>query len=229
MAIVSSGSMKDKGANKVLVPEGPTIVRLVGYVEQGEHEQAYVEKGTKKTKTQRKATIVLQDMAEGHALVTQNGKVNPLLFITVACSTHPRSRMVALFNRLNHDGEADAFTDVLGKAYVLEVKHAVVGESTYANVMEETVKPPVERSIGTNITRPIEVPEATCELFAFVWEPQGISDKAYLESYQQLQERYKDKIKTSLTFGRSRLKRLLDSVVEEDEVEDEALADALDL
>jgi hypothetical protein len=225
MTVVKSGSMKEKGGSKYVVPEGTVWARFVGYVEQGEHEGTFVEGGVKQTKVTKRASLVFEDLVPAHTIETKDGKVTPLLHVTLTVSSHPRSRMERLFQKMNTTKNADCMTDLLGMAYLIDVKHTKVGETVFANVIEDSLREPATIDMITGAKTPMNVPKETRELFAYVWEPQGISDKVYLDSFLQLNDRYKERIEKSLGYGVSRLKRLREAAA----LNDEDLLSALDM
>lgn len=152
-------------------PEGPVLLRYVGYVEIGKHEREY--KGTKK---QVDYAYHIFEAFSKNVSPREDGE--PQLFIErTTISGSDRSRYFKLFRLMNTDGSARVFPQLLGNAYRATVRHNKREDRTYANLTNEdgayTISEPVQVQedfdTGEIKRRKIKVPEATAPLRCLIW------------------------------------------------------------
>jgi hypothetical protein len=184
-------SQVSTGGQKRLLPPGCTLARLVEYIEFGKHAVEY----------QGKPKPPALQFRLGFALYTQgycNDDGTPYILRTfdLSLGNNEKAKAKIAFDRMNYDGQAKHFAQMLGKAFLLEIK-----------VVTSKATPPVQRNeiAFATISPPIEpvskqyyqVPEATDDLFTlFLWDVptkeswdslfiEGTNDKGQSKNYLQ--------------------------------------------
>lgn len=153
---------------------GPVSLRFVAYFEVGQHEK--VIKGTKKTQDQ--VQLVFELSGKNYP-VRDNGE--PLrMTVTENLSNNVKANIIKLFNKMNYEGKATHFTELLGNAYRGRIYHTEKEydgkKVVYANLRNEdgySITPPVVEQVdeeGNVTTKKIKVAEPISELKAFVWD-----------------------------------------------------------
>ncbi|QYD70136.1 hypothetical protein KZJ38_07465 [Paraburkholderia edwinii] len=166
---------------------GPVSLRFVGYYEIGIHEKEI--KGV--TKTNEKVQLVFELSGKNYP-VKDNGE--PLrMTITENLTQNVKSNIIKIFNKMNYEGTATHFTELLGNAYRGRIYHTEKEydgkKVVYANLRNEdgySITPPVVEQVddeGNVTTKKVKVAEPVSELKAFVWDlaSKEMWDAIYIE------------------------------------------------
>ena len=206
------------GGGGRLLPEGYAMARLVQYIELGEQAQAAF-------KGKDKAPVL--EYILGFALYGegyQNDDGTPYLKRTFSIRSYGNDKAGSfkLFKKLNYEGTAKHFAQLVGKAFLVAIKHVpkkkdgvVVPGEFYDNIDEDNILAPFDPV--TKAAYPI--PEARVEdllLFLFQKPTQAAWDKMHIagendagKSKNWLQE----KILKATNFSGSGLEHLFCGVV----------------
>lgn len=117
---------------------GPTMGRLVGYIELGDHERSI---GQGKPKVFKPvARLIFELIGPKHPAREKDGVVHPVTItedINAAPGFGPlneKATLYKVFKRMNYDGTAKHMSQLLGRPYLLNVNHRKVGEGEAAKV-----------------------------------------------------------------------------------------------
>lgn len=170
---------------------GAAMLRLVGYVEIGEHEKNF--KGQVVTKPM--VQLVFELHGKNYP-VTDHGPVR--MTITETFSMHEKSNLYKMFMTMrNGDNTIKHMSQLVGRAFKGKVEHTTSKSGkTYANLINIT--PPIVEDPETGGTRTLAVPEAVSEPRIFLWNyaTKEQWDNLYIEGRNVFQE----KIKSALNY-----------------------------
>jgi hypothetical protein len=152
---------------------GLVRLRLIGYIELGQHEEEY--KGEKKTR--EKVALIFELSGPKHPPIEVNGKKIPQTKTeTLSLSLNEKATFFKLFKRLNHTGECTHFAELLGRDFLGTVIHVTKGEGadkkTYANLKDDsgfTIRPPYVDDPETGESRRVTVDEPLSPIKCFLW------------------------------------------------------------
>jgi len=211
-------------------PAGPCGLRFVGYFEIGEHEKRWGEQ----TKRVKQVQLVFE--LSGKNYPAKDG-VPARMTITETESRHIKSNLVKLFNKMNYEGRATHFVELLGNAYRGRVYHREVEaggqKRVFAGLRNDdgySIGPPVmevmDEATGDVVVKPVKVAEALTELKCFLWDNPDMAQWASIYIEGQYEERrddsgkvvrparsknvIQDKIKSALNWPGSPMQRLLE-------------------
>jgi len=211
-------------------PAGPCNLRFVGYFEIGEHERQF------KSEARRVKQIQLVFELSGKNYPVKDG-VPVRMIVTETDSRHIKANIVKLFNKMNYEGRATHFAELLGNAYRGRVHHReyeVGGQKrVYASLRNDdgySITPPVvevmDDATGDVVVKPIKVAEPLTELKLFLWDNPDMEQWASIYIDGEFPERRDDtgkiinparsknviqnKIKTALNWVGSPMQRLLE-------------------
>jgi len=209
---------------------GPCGLRFVGYFELGEHEKRWGEQ----TKRVKQVQLVFE--LSGKHYPPRDG-VPVRMTITETESRHVKANLVRLFNKMNYEGAATHFAELLGKAYRGRVYHREVevggAKRVYAGLRNDdgySITPPVQEVVdeetGDVTVKPVKVAEALTELKLFLWDNPDMEQWASIYIDGQYEERRDDngkvvrparsknviqeKIQSALNWPGSPMQRLLE-------------------
>lgn len=129
-----------KGGGEGYTPPaaGPCMARLVGYIETGVHERSV---GAGKPKVQKpQVQLIFELMGPKHPPREINGVLEPVRLkeeFNASPNYGPlneKSGLYKLFKRMNYEGKAKHFSQLLGQAFLVTVTHRKVGEGPEAKV-----------------------------------------------------------------------------------------------
>ena len=156
--------------------EGIARARLVGYIETGIHEKNV---GAGKPPVQKpQVQLVFELSGPNHEpkALEDGTKLPHRITVTESYSLNEKAHFYKLFRRMNWKGTATHMSQLLGEAFLVTVKHKVVGDGdkkrTYANIRDEsgyTVQPPRYVDPLTNQTVEVPVDPPISALRLFVW------------------------------------------------------------
>jgi len=150
--------------------EGFAKLRFVGYYELGQHENNY--KGQKSVKDKVEAVFELS--GPKYPVVEFDGEKRPVRMTVrlnrpINGQLNVKSQLYKLFTALNYKGTATHIAELLGEAYVGNVRHNVGTDGkTYAN-LEDIRKPAVPNpETGEDVL--VNVEPAISEPKLFLWD-----------------------------------------------------------
>jgi len=211
-------------------PAGPCNLRFVGYFEIGEHERQF------KGETKRVKQIQLVFELSGKNYPPKDG-VPVRMTVTEADSQHVKANIVKLFNKMNYEGKAKHFAELIGNAYRGRVYHReyeVNGQKrVHAGLRNDdgySITPPVvevlDDATGDVVVKPIKVAEPLTELKLFLWDnpdmeqwtsiyidgeyPERRDDNGKVTSPARSKNVVQDKIKSALNWIGSPMQLLLE-------------------
>lgn len=167
------------GGTFELPAEGTGGVRLISYIEVGKHTKQF--KGDKPKEVEQ---VILEFELVGKRWPSSNeetGREKPFVIrITENKSLNEKANFFKLFSRLNYDGTAKHFCELVGREFKATVVHSTSGEGaekkTYANLRDDsgyTIVPPfsdVDDGEGNIERKRIKFPEAVSPLKIFLWD-----------------------------------------------------------
>lgn len=211
---------------------GPTRLRLVAYVEIGEHQTEY--EGVKKQVKQAQLTFELSGPNHPPRVDEETGEKTPTrTTITLTLSRNEKAGYFKLFKQMNVKGTATHFAQLVGQPFRGRVYHTIKEKDgkkvTYWGLKDPDTKlyaigAPVSKTIDADdneVIVPIEVDPPISTLKLFVWDT---TDEARLKmmwdmifidgEYGQGENKrsanvFQNKIKQALNFSGSPIDLLL--------------------
>jgi hypothetical protein len=190
--------------------EGPTRLRLTGYVEYGVHTTQY--QGNPKVKPRSELTFELSGPKHEPRTTDDGTKIPQRVSIKEVVGTHAKNGYIKLFNILNHDGTAKNFLGLLmEKAWRGTITHRKFTgrdgkERVAANLKKDgayQIFPVTFEDPESGETRTVSVPPAVGQLRVFLWESPDLDQWDSLLDYQ------KDLIRSADNFTGSPIYNLL--------------------
>ena len=160
--------------------EGIARARLVGYVETGIHEKNVGAGKPPVQKPQVKLIFELSGPNHQPKVLEDGTKLPHRITVDENYSLNEKANFYKLFRRMNWEGTATHMSQLLGKEFLLTIKHKVVGEGdkkrTYANIKDDagyTIQPPryVDPLSGQTVEVPVDPPISALRLFVWNAEP----------------------------------------------------------
>lgn len=151
-------------------------LRLVGYVELGIH------KDTVNGVTKSKDMVRLEFEVTGPKHPVPEGEKPSIIAFKLSKSLNEKAHYYKMFKRLNHDGSAKHFAQLLGKAFKGTIHVVVKGEGsdkkTYYNLRDAngfTIAPAYSDDPDTGESVPIKVEPQVNATRCFIWDaPKGL-------------------------------------------------------
>lgn len=158
---------------------GPCNLRFVGYFEIGIQKKKF--KGTEKKVKQVQLVFELSGKNYPAKELDDGTKLPVRMTITETDSDNVKANINKIFKKMNYDGKATHFAELLGNAYRGRVFHTEKeGEGgakiIYANLRNDdgyVITPPVVETVdddGNVSTKPVKVAEPLTELKLFLWD-----------------------------------------------------------
>jgi len=178
------------GGDYVPPAEGWALARLVAYIEGGDHEKSVGAGKPKVIKPQVKLIFELsgrnhepKKLDDGTLLphrITEDFNAGKNYG-----GLNEKSGLYKLFRRMNYEGTATHFSQLLGKPFIVFIRHDVKGEGatkrTYVSLRDDAgeyqVKAPRNEDVLTGTMTAIDVPPAVSALRLFVWNSPASSIK----------------------------------------------------
>jgi hypothetical protein len=158
---------------------GLARARLVTYIEYGVHED------TVKGETKKKDMVLLEFELSGpkHPVRETDGKPH-IVQVRMPKSLNEKANYFKLFKKLNYDGKAKIFAQLLGKAFLVTVVLKEEGEGdkkrTWVNLRDMngfTIRPPFVDDPETGEPKAVPVDPPKTALKVFLWDaPKGLKD-----------------------------------------------------
>jgi len=176
-AVVNMTQASAGGGDYTPAPEGPCRLRLVGYVELGQHMGSYQGKPKKENLVQ----VTFELSGPKHAPVEIDGKKYPyLVTMKLNKSLSDKAKFFKLFQLLNWEGKATHMAELLGAAYKGRVVHRKYKgndqkERTAVELFDGktksfTIEPPRKLDDDTGEYLPLQVDAPVSELKCFIWD-----------------------------------------------------------
>ena len=182
-AVDMTVAQKGGGGGEYTPPEaGPTLVRMVGYIELGKHESEY--KGQKKTRPE--VALVFELVGKRHPPTEIDGVKYPQrITIRESLSLNEKARFFKLFGIMNWQGKAPHMAELLLQPFAATVVHREYTVGTEKRVAVDlfdrvagsyTIRPArtpvIDQETGeeTGEYRSIQVPEALSTEGLFLWD-----------------------------------------------------------
>lgn len=170
---------KEGGGDYQPPAAGPCNLRFVGYFELGLQKKTF--KGTEKRVKQVQLVFELSGKNYPVKELDDGTKLPVRMTITETDSDNVKATINKIFKKMNYDGKATHFVELLGNAYRGRVFHTEKdtdggGKVVYANLRNEdgyVITPPVVEQVdddGNVTTKPIKVAEPVTELKCFLWD-----------------------------------------------------------
>lgn len=208
----AKGGTGGGGSDYTPPPQGPVLLRLVGYIETGKHEGTY----HGETKLKDKVKLVF----ECHG---KNYPNNDRITITETLSLHEKSNFRKLFLAMRGSDESIThMSELLGSAFRGKITHRSFNgrdgkPRTFANLKDAsgyTIGPPVVEDPESGEIRTIPVPEPKTELKLFLWDfaDQAMWDSLYIDgTYGEGRSKnvLQEEILSAVNFKGSALDRVL--------------------
>jgi len=164
------------GGDYVPPAEGIARARLVGYIETGIHEKNVGQGKPPVQKPQVQLVFELSGPNHQPKTLEDGTKLPHRITVDENYSLNEKANFYKLFRRMNWKGTATHMSQLLGEAFLVTIKHKVVGEGdkkrTYANIRDDagyTVQPPRYVDPLTNATVEVPVDPPISALRLFVW------------------------------------------------------------
>lgn len=161
---VDMNQVQKGGGERKVYPEGTTLARLVGVIELGKLPVSF--QGQAKA-PQRHVMLQFAMFSPGFTW-DEEGKIpgvinSPEMTLTFT----EKSKVKKLFMRMNYKGTAKHFSQMLGEAFLISLKHNKKEDKVYVNLDLDSILPPVEPISK----QPYAVPEAPESMYRlFLWD-----------------------------------------------------------
>ncbi|AQT27792.1 hypothetical protein HOR67_gp30 [Ralstonia phage RS-PI-1] len=170
---------KEGGGDYQPPAAGPCNLRFVGYFELGLQKKTF--KGTEKRVRQVQLVFEVSGKAYPVKELDDGTKLPTRMTITETDSDNVKATINKIFKKMNYDGKATHFVELLGNAYRGRIFHTEKdtdggGKIVYANLRNEdgyVITPPVVEQVddeGNVTTKPVKVAEPVTELKCFLWD-----------------------------------------------------------
>ena len=140
-AVVADGIVTDfteiskGGGERKVWPEGFTLARLVGVIELGDREVTF--KGEKKPPVRQ---LMLQFAMYSENYTYDDGKPGIISTMGLSMTTTEKSKLPKIFAKMQITKTEKHFAELLGQAYLINIKHKKDGEKTYVNIDLDDVR-----------------------------------------------------------------------------------------
>ena len=212
-AVVDGGIVTDfteitkGGGERKVWPEGFTLARLVGVIELGDRENTY--KGEKKPPVRQ---LMLQFAMYSEGYTYDDGKPGIISTMGLSMTTTEKSKLPKIFAKMQITKAEKHFAELLGQAYLINIKHTKKDDKTYVNIDLDDVRLAIDPISKQWYPCPA-LDESLVRLFLWdkpsqaMWDSLlikqqdgSVSDKQWLQ----------DLLMTAVNFNGSPLQRLLD-------------------
>lgn len=212
-AVVDGGIVTDfteitkGGGERKVWPEGFTLARLVGVIELGDRENTY--KGEKKPPVRQ---LMLQFAMYSKDYTYDDGKPGIISTMGLSMTTTEKSKLPKIFAKMQITKAEKHFAELLGQAYLINIKHTKKDDKTYVNIDLDDVRLAID-PISKQWYQCPALDESLVRLFLWDKPSQAMWDSLLIKQQdgtladkQWLQEL----LVTAVNFNGSPLQRLLD-------------------
>jgi len=140
-AVVEGGIVTDfteitkGGGERKVWPEGFTLARLVGVIELGDREVTF--KGEKKPAVRQ---LMLQFAMYSEGYTYDDGKPGIISTMGLSMTTTEKSKLPKIFAKMQITKAEKHFAELLGQAYLINIKHTKKDDKTYVNIDLDDVR-----------------------------------------------------------------------------------------
>ena len=186
------------GGGEYIPPaEGVAKATLIGYIEVGKHDKT----GPNAKEGVDQAHLMFElSGAKWPVKEVEGEKIAQRITVKLTRSLNDKATMFKLFKRMNYDQDAHHFAELLGKGYLVTVKHFKPegSDKVIANLRDDqgnlTIRPPrvetMDEETGEVVAKVVAVPAAVSRQRLFIWDGKAewFSDmwKSVGEYYQKL-------------------------------------------
>ena len=221
------------GGDRVIAPEGPARLRLIGYVETGSHASTYL--GVEKVRN--KVELIFELSGPNHKPQEFDGvKVPFRISVKENLFLNEKANFFKLFKAMNYTGEATHMAQLLGEDFLGTVYHSTFKNSAGKEVTFATLKGPNGYNIGkpyftnpeTGEEKRITADPAISEQRLFLWDfpSKEMWDALYIDGQWDdggSKNVFQDKIKAALNYQGSPIDLILQGLSDDlPDVESEA-------
>ena len=187
------------GGGEYIPPaEGVAKAVLVGYIEIGKHDKTGP--NAKEGVDQVHLIFELSGAKWPVKTLDDGTKIPQRITVKLTRSLHEKAMLFKLFKRMNYEQTAKHFSQLLGKGYLVTIKHFKPEgmDKPIANLRDDqgnlTIRPPrvetMDEETGEVVAKVVAVPPAVSRQRLFIWDgkPEWFSDmwKSVGEYYQKL-------------------------------------------
>lgn len=176
-AVTNMTEATASGGDYTPAPEGPCRLRLVGYVEMGQHNGSY----QGKPKKEQIVWVTFELSGPKHAPVEIDGKKYPyLITMKLNKSLSDKAKFFKLFQLLNWEGKAKHMAELLGAAFKGRVVHRkykgndqkerIAVELFDGKTKSFTIEPPRKLDDDTGEYLPLQVDPPVTDQKCFLWD-----------------------------------------------------------
>lgn len=172
---------KSGGGGGAPAAKGVAKLRFIGYVEVGKQERSAGP--GKPPKIEDQAWLTFELVGAKHApKVLENGETIPYrITLKLNKSLNEKAKYFKLFKRMNYEGKATHFSQLLGQGFLGTVSHYEYqkdGETRAIAQLEDkengiTIRPPrtsvLDEETGEETIKPVKIEEGVSPLRLFVW------------------------------------------------------------
>lgn len=193
-----------------LPPEGPTMVRLVEYIELGKQQQRAFQGKAKAPAPEVKITFEICDADQVVEVDKDGEKVRypaKISLMAMTKSTHEKSKYTQLFRKMRYNREnVKHMAQMLGEPFVATIKHITSKNGkVYASIQDESgflIAPPFQINPVTKKKEVYPCEERISPLRIFLWDrpTKGSWDALYIDGSYEMEDKDGNKITKSKNF-----------------------------
>lgn len=194
------------GSSEYVPPaEGVAKAVLIGYIEIGRHDKT----GPNAKEGVDQAHLIFElSGAKWPVKTLDDGtKIPQRITVKLTKSLHEKATMFKLFKRMNYEQDAKHFSQLLGKGYLVTVKHFKPEgmDKPIANLRDDqgnlTIRPPrmeaLDEETGEVVSRKVAIPPAVGDQRLFVWDGKT---EWFPQMWNSIGEFYQKLIKSAKNF-----------------------------
>lgn len=212
-AVVDGGIVTDfteitkGGGERKVWPEGFTLARLVGVIELGDREVTF--KGEKKPPVRQ---LMLQFAMYSEGYTYDDGKPGIISTMGLSMTTTEKSKLPKIFAKMQVTKTEKHFAELLGQAYLINIKHKKEGDKTYVNIDLDDVRLAIDPISKQWYPCPA-LDESLIRLFLWDKPSQAMYDSLLIKQQDGTpaeKQWLRDLLVTAVNYNGSPLQRMLD-------------------
>ena len=212
-AVVDGGIVTDfteitkGGGERKVWPEGFTLARLVGVIELGDRENTY--KGEKKPPVRQ---LMLQFAMYSDGYTYDDGKPGIISTMGLSMTTTEKSKLPKIFAKMQITKAEKHFAELLGQAYLINIKHTKKDDKTYVNIDLDDVRLAIDPISKQWYPCPA-LDESLVRLFLWDKPSQAMYDSLLIKQQDGTpaeKQWLRDLLVTAVNYNGSPLQRMLD-------------------
>lgn len=212
-AVVDGGIVTDfteitkGGGERKVWPEGFTLARLVGVIELGDREVTF--KGEKKPPVRQ---LMLQFAMYSKDCTYDDGKPGIISTMGLSMTTTEKSKLPKIFAKMQITKAEKHFAELLGQAYLINIKHTKKDDKTYVNIDLDDVRLAIDPISKQWYPCPA-LDESLVRLFLWDKPSQAMYDSLLIKQQDGTpseKQWLRDLLVTAVNYNGSPLQRMLD-------------------